>query len=185
MTTASRPGLGQLDPNVVAASDARIRQRIDEAAHARLVGSAQPKGSHMTEVFDWAKHVFGGLRVSRRRRATQLATPLEIVNIVYDAPGNDLEFNNSEYVVLRNSGTETADVGGWSLVDEANHQIVIPSSYTIAPGGELRIYTGPGDDTADKYFDGRDQPVWNNTGGDTATLSNASGRTIDTYSYSS
>ena len=108
-----------------------------------------------------------------------------IANIVYDAPGNDVVFNDSEYVVLRNDGTGTADVGGWRLVDLADHQIVIPSSYSIPPGETLRVYTGPGDSTADRYFDGKGQAIWNNSGGDTATLTDSLGRTVDSYSYSS
>ncbi len=44
-----------------------------------------------------------------------------IANIVYDAPGNDVVFSDSEYVVLRNDGSGTADVGGWRLVDIADH----------------------------------------------------------------
>ncbi len=108
-----------------------------------------------------------------------------IANIRYDAPGNDVEYNDSEYVLLRNDGTGTADVGGWSLEDEAEHVITIPSGYLIQPGGELRVYTGPGDDTAHRYFAGRGQAIWNNSGGDTATLTDASGKFVDSYSYSS
>jgi len=108
-----------------------------------------------------------------------------IANIVYDAPGNDVVYNDSEYVVLRNDGSGTADVGGWRLVDLKDNTIIIPSNYVIAPGGELRVYTGPGDSTSTRYFEGRGQAIWNNSGGDTATLFNSAGETVDTYSYSS
>jgi len=108
-----------------------------------------------------------------------------IADIVYDAPGNDVVYNDSEYVVLRNDGSETADVGGWQLVDIADHQINIPFGYSIPPGGTLRVYTGPGDSTATKYFDGLGQAIWNNSGGDTATLFNSSNQVVDQYSYSS
>ena len=108
-----------------------------------------------------------------------------IANIVYDAPGNDVEYNNSEYVVLTNTGSGTADGGSWWLVDEKDHRITIPSSYSIAPGGELRVYTGPGDSTATRYFDGRGQAIWNNSGGDTAELFSDANVQIDEYSHSS
>ena len=88
-------------------------------------------------------------------------------------------------VVLRNDGTGTADVGGWRLVDLKDHVIIIPSGYSIPPGGTLRIYTGPGDSTATRYFDGKGQAIWNNSGGDTATLFDSSNEVVDTYSYSS
>lgn len=108
-----------------------------------------------------------------------------IANIRYDGPGNDVEFGDSEYVLLHNHGTGTADVGLWSLEDEAGHVITIPSGYVIQPGGELTIYSGPGNDTATSYYEGLGQAIWNNSGGDTATLRDASGQTVDSYSYSS
>lgn len=88
-------------------------------------------------------------------------------------------------MILRNTGAGTADVGGWRLVDLKDHVIIIPSPYSIPPGGTLMVYTGPGDSTADRYFDGRGQAIWNNSGGDTATLTDSSGQVVDTYSYSS
>ena len=99
-----------------------------------------------------------------------------IADIVYDAPGNDVVFNDSEYVVLRNDGTGTAEVGGWSLVDLADHRIFIPFGYSIPPGGRLRVYTGPGDSTTTRYFAGRGQAIWNNSGGTPPPCSTRQGR---------
>jgi len=113
------------------------------------------------------------------------STDVFIANIRYDGPGNDVEFGDSEYVLLRNNGTGTADVGRWSLEDEAGHVITIPSGYVIQPEGELRVYSGPGDNTATSYYEGLGQAIWNNSGGDTATLRDASWQTVDSYSYSS
>jgi hypothetical protein len=113
------------------------------------------------------------------------STDVVIANIRYDGPGNDVEYGDSEYVLLRNNGNGTADVGSWSLEDEAGHVITIPSGYVIQPGGELRIYSGPGDNTATSYYEGLGQAIWNNSGGDTATLRDAGGQTVDSYSYSS
>jgi hypothetical protein len=113
------------------------------------------------------------------------STDVVIANIRYDGPGNDVEFGDSEYVLIRNDGTGTADVGRWSLEDEAGHVITIPSGYVIQPGGELRIYSGPGDNTATSYYEGLGQAIWNNAGGDTATLRSSAGETVDSFSYSS
>ncbi len=110
---------------------------------------------------------------------------VNISSIRFDGPGNDVEFGDSEYVALRNDGTGTANVGNWTVEDEANHVITIPSWYLIQPGAELRIYSGPGIDTAVAYFEGLGQAIWNNSGGDTATLRDSNGATVDTYSYSS
>jgi hypothetical protein len=108
-----------------------------------------------------------------------------IANIRYDGPGNDVESGDSEYVLLHNTGTGNADVGRWSLEDEAGHVITIPSGYVIQPGGDLRIYSGPGDNTATSYYEGLGQAIWNNSGVDTATLRDQSGQTVDSYTYSS
>lgn len=111
------------------------------------------------------------------------SSSVSIWNIVYDAAGNDMVRNDSEYVVIRNDGAAPVDVGRWQLVDLKAHSITIPAGYTIAAGGILRVYTGTGDSTDDKYFAGQGQAIWNNTGGDTATLSNAAGEVVDTYTY--
>ena len=118
---------------------------------------------------------------------TTVAGPAKVViaDIRYDGPGNDVEFGDSEYVLLRNSGLGTANVGGWSLSDEANHVITLPSGYVIQPDAELRVYSGPGNSAATAYYEGLGQAIWNNSGGDTATLRNAAGATIDMFSYSS
>ena len=38
-------------------------------------------------------------------------TTVVIAYIVYDAPGSDVEYNNSEYVILNNASSSTVDVG--------------------------------------------------------------------------
>ncbi len=96
-----------------------------------------------------------------------------IANIVYDAPGNDVEYNNSECVVLKNTSNTTSDVGGWRLVDLKDHTITIPSGYMIPGGQTLRVYSGPGDSNSSRYFAGLGQAIWNNSGGDTAFLYDA------------
>jgi len=123
--------------------------------------------------------------VTSTTEPTPAAGTLKISTIVYDAPGNDVLYNDSEYVVITNTGTVPVDAGGWAILDAVGHQITIPAGYTIAAGSELRVYTGPGDDTATRYFAGLGQAIWNNSGGDTATLYDPTGSVIDTHSYRS
>ena len=118
-------------------------------------------------------------------RSPGRSSTVRITNIAYDAPGNDVEYNNSEYVALKNTSNTTIDVGGWRMVDLKDHTITIPSGYMI-PGGEtLRVYSGPGDSNSSRYFAGLGQAIWNNSGGDTAFLYDASSRLVDDFSYSS
>lgn len=111
------------------------------------------------------------------------ASAVSISSIVYDAPGNDMVHNDSEYVVIRNDGGLPVDVGRWRVTDSKAHSITIPAGYIIAAGGILRVYTGTGESTDEKYFAGQGQAIWNNSGGDTATLWDATGEMVDTYSY--
>ncbi len=108
-----------------------------------------------------------------------------IAEIVWDGPGDDVEFDTSEHVVLRNDGDEPVDVEGWSLTDLADHRITIPGGYRIPAGAELAVHTGPGNDSGAAYHDGAGQAIWNNSGGDTATLRNAAGDVVDKFGYSS
>jgi hypothetical protein len=112
-------------------------------------------------------------------------SPVQIVGLVYDAPGNDVVYNDSEYVVLNNSGSTEVSVANWTITDLAGNSITIPPGYAIAPGGALRVYTGPGDATPDRYFAGLPQAIWNNSGGDRATLRDDSGTARSVYSYTS
>jgi hypothetical protein len=113
------------------------------------------------------------------------APRVTISDIRWDGPENDVVFGDSEYVELSNTGTGPAEVGGWTVGDEADHVIRIPDRYLIPAGGTLRLYSGPGDDTDEAYFAGFGQAIWNNSGGDTATLRDRSGIVIDSFSYSS
>lgn len=110
---------------------------------------------------------------------------ISISTIRYDAPGTDVEHGDSEFVELVNTSDSAADVSGWSVTDEADHRITVPNGYQIAAGGSLRIYTGPGDSDNVAYFAGEDQAIWNNSGGDTATLRDRGGEVVATYSYNS
>lgn len=112
---------------------------------------------------------------------------MTIARIEYDGPGNDVEvYDDSEYVELRNGSGGPVDLGGWSLTDAKDHLLRIPSGFSIPARGTFRVYTGAGDDVADgRWFAGRGQAVWNNSGGDTAVLRDDIGAERDSYSYDS
>ena len=55
------------------------------------------------------------------------------VKLIYDAPGNDNENINGEYVVLKNTGETVLDTSGWTIKDSGTN-IYRFSSYKLYPG---------------------------------------------------
>ncbi len=109
---------------------------------------------------------------------------VRIMHIEADAPGNDNENPNGEWVEVRNTGTEPADLTGWVLKDEsASHRYRFPDRFRIDPGAAVLVRTGCGNDTSDELFwCVHGSAVWNNSG-DTAFLLDPSGNTIHHRSY--
>jgi glycerophosphoryl diester phosphodiesterase len=89
--------------------------------------------------------------------------------LVNDVPGDDVQPENGEHVVLRNVRSKPVDVGGWYMRDAAYNLLPIAAGYVIPAGGTLRVYVGPGTNTSDRYYIGRTSAVLNN-GGDSIAL---------------
>ncbi|MFC7045873.1 lamin tail domain-containing protein [Halobacteriaceae archaeon GCM10025711] len=109
--------------------------------------------------------------------ATTPSPALVVATVHADADGNDGENLNDEYVVLRNDGDETLDIGGWEVRDVAGHTYRFPAGSTLAPGASVTLHTGAGTDTATDRYWGADGPVWNNDG-DTVVVTDDRGTTV-------
>jgi endonuclease G len=118
--------------------------------------------------------------VGARPAVAPAPAAVTIAEIVYNPDGDDVQ---GEYVLLRNDGAGPAAMAGWTLRDAATPPIVYTfPAFTLAPGAEVRLWVKAGADDAANLYWGRAQPVWNNTG-DTATLRDADGAIIATFSY--
>ncbi|NED93714.1 lamin tail domain-containing protein [Phytoactinopolyspora alkaliphila] len=107
---------------------------------------------------------------------------IEICCVDADVHGADLVSEHGEHVTLTNTGTDTVSVGGFYLVDAASNRLDIGSGYVIPPGGELRVYTGPGTNATTRYYNGRTSNVLNNDG-DTLWLYTADDDLVHQYEY--
>lgn len=109
---------------------------------------------------------------------------VEIVYIEYDAPGNDNDNLNGEWVEIRNHDTTAVDLTGWVLKDEsASHRYDFPDGFTLQPGGMVLVFTGCGTDTAAAlYWCKSGSAVWNNDG-DTGFLLDPNGNVVWSYAY--
>lgn len=97
-----------------------------------------------------------------------------------DAPGNDLENLDQEYLVFENTGTDALDISGWTIHDAAQeqnrvspgrHTFEFPADTILEPAETLAVHTGtePATDapTVDSHGDrsvfwGSNQAIWNN-----------------------
>lgn len=103
--------------------------------------------------------------------------------IEYDAPGNDHENLNGEWVEVTNHGTAAQAMGGWVLKDEsASHRYRFPSSFTLDPGSTVRVFTGCGPDSVTELHWCNGSAVWNNDG-DTAFILDPNGNIVAQKSY--
>ncbi|MFD2080635.1 lamin tail domain-containing protein [Actinopolymorpha cephalotaxi] len=109
------------------------------------------------------------------------ATAIRFGRIQYDSPGTDNRSNkslNAEYVVVRNIGTTSVNLRGWTVRDAQRHVYTF-GTFTLKHGTSVTLHTGRGTNTASHRYWGSGAYIWNNTG-DTATLRSGSGATQDT-----
>lgn len=101
----------------------------------------------------------------------------------FDAPGNDNEDKEEEYVCLRNNGPEVIDLTGHILSDEHGWTYHF-GTFTLDAGATVRVRTGCGEDTAtDLYWCHQGtSAVWNNDG-DTVFLFSPEGELLLEHSY--
>ena len=113
--------------------------------------------------------------------APALRPRIVIAHVEYDPAGSDLQ---GEYVLLRNETDAPVDLAGWKLQDMGSkHSFTFPA-FTLAPGAEVRLWSGSGAVDAANLYWGNRGAVWNNVG-DTAVLVDAEGHEISRLSYGS
>jgi hypothetical protein len=111
---------------------------------------------------------------------------IQFGRIQYNAPGTDTSSNtsvNGEYVVIKNLGTRSVSLTGWTLRD-AQSNVYKFSTFTLGAGKAVAVHTGKGTNTASVRYWGLGWHVWNNTG-DAAYLRNAAGTLADKCGWTS
>ena len=125
----------------------------------------------------------GGLGVMST--PAQAASPVQITKVYVNSPGSDLPTTNakvnSEYTVIKNTGTSTQTMTGWTLRDQSNHVYKF-GTFSLGAGKTVVLRTGKGTNSATTRFWGSSYYIWNNTG-DTAYLRNAAGTTMDSCAW--
>ena len=101
--------------------------------------------------------------------------------VFYDAPGNDIENINGEYVILQNTGEETLDTAGWTVKDSGTN-IYIFKTYEFCPGSRIILFSGKGKVVDNIFYWNSPTPIWNNDF-DTLYLRDRQGLLIGIYNY--
>ena len=112
------------------------------------------------------------------------ASPIRFSYVQYDSPGSDGGSNkslNAEWIRIKNHGTKTRTLTGWTVRDPEGHVFQFPT-FKLKPGKSVRIHTGAGSKTSTDLYWGEDWYVWNNSG-DKVILKNKAKTTIDTCKW--
>ena len=114
---------------------------------------------------------------------TPSSAPVTLLSIEYNPAGPDEDDLNGEWVLLANLADQNADLSGWTLRDESSqNRYAIPAGTLLAPGQQMTVHSGCGEDSpADLYWCSAG-PVWNN-GGDTALLLDPAGNVAGRLRY--
>ena len=105
------------------------------------------------------------------------------VEVNADAPGDDGENPNGEWVRFTNNGAEAIDLDGWEVADEsASHRYAF-SDLDLEPDASVTLFTGCGDDTdTERFWCVSGSAVWNNSG-DTVFLRDGNGNIVVAFAY--
>ena len=117
--------------------------------------------------------------------ANAATSAIQFGKIYYDQPGSDTPVTNtklnSEYVVIKNTGTTTRTLTRWTVRDLANHVYTFPS-FKLGAGKSVTLHTGKGTNTGSHLYWGKGWYIWNNTG-DKAIVRDSTGVLKDTCTW--
>jgi len=123
--------------------------------------------------------------VTATQPAEAATSKLQITKVYVNSPGTDRATNasvNGEYVKIKNTGKSSIALKGYTVRDKSNHVYTL-SSFSLKRGKTVSVYSGKGINTSTKRYMGRGWHVWNNSGGDSATLRNANGTKLDSCGW--
>jgi beta-lactamase superfamily II metal-dependent hydrolase len=106
------------------------------------------------------------------------ASSVYISAIQFNAPGDDRENLDGEWIRLGNRGDGPVLIAGWTLSDSTgSHPYTFPA-VVLLPGSSVTLFTGSGTMNDTALYMGQTTPVWGNSG-DEAILRDGAGNLID------
>ncbi len=106
---------------------------------------------------------------------------ISLAELRWDAPGDDSENLNGEYVSLSNGCNSEISMAGWTLKNSGT-RIYKFKKFLIMPGASLTVRSGCGSDSQKELFWCGKKAVWNN-GGDALYLRDSEGLLVLSETY--
>jgi len=98
--------------------------------------------------------------------------------VQFNAPYDDRQNLNNEWVLLTNRGDGMVLLAGWTLSDKTGLDPYVFPAFVLMPKSSVTVYSGSGKMNDTALFMGRYTPIWKNSG-DVATLKDGRGTIID------
>lgn len=108
---------------------------------------------------------------------------ISIVDLHYDAKGNDNNNLNDEYVIFKNQCDSSVEMSKWEVKDTGTH-IYMFKTFIVEPNNNFTLYSGSGTDSNNNLYWNSNGAIWNNDK-DTLFIRDAAGNLVLTYSYPS
>jgi hypothetical protein len=105
-----------------------------------------------------------------------------IIGILYDPPGDEKANLNSEYAVIKNTGSLAFDLYGWTLYGVGKNKGHKLPKYVLAPGATVLVHSGSGTTSYRHIYLGRTTPFWKNQT-DTGQLYDPRGNLASSFRY--
>ena len=99
----------------------------------------------------------------------------------FDAPGDDNQNLNEEYVCFTNQSDRPVDMTGWSVNKRPNTWYTFPE-FILKPEASISLHTGKEVDTDTNLYWDSARAIWRSTH-DTVYLYDADGKLMDEYSW--
>lgn len=96
----------------------------------------------------------------------------------FDAPGDDRQNLNGEWVRVANRGDGAVLIAGWTLSDRTGSHTFIFPAVLLFPSTSVTVFTGSGTMNDTALYMGQSSPLWGN-GGDVAVLRDGAGMIVD------
>jgi glycerophosphoryl diester phosphodiesterase len=110
------------------------------------------------------------------------ADGITVSEVESSVDGSDVKVESGEYVVLTNTGKHTVDVSGYYIRNSTGRKLIVGEGYMLPPGDELRVYTGTGTSSLERFYNEQSVNLLDNTH-DTLAVYNPTDDCVDMFVY--